>query len=108
MAQGYPCIYIDSLEETILEYDWLSLETHPPFFPGMELSIKDMRWAVERVFVDNLTPQKPCIWVLVAPSNKPPFVTDKHLESLEEIYEFQTNRELGDDGDDMFKSYELN
>lgn len=107
---GYPVVYINSIDDRIIEYDWLSIEVSPPLFPGMELSITDMRWVVKRVFVDQPQQGMPVLWVLVSPSNDEPFVLDTHIDSLKEIYEFQANRVLGENDTDegFYGSYELN
>lgn len=102
MTAAYPCVYISSLDYEIIQYDWLDITYHPPLFPGMEMDILDARWVVKRVYMDMVDIGKPCIWVLVSPSNDEPFVSEEHLGQILEAYEFHN------EGGSQFGLHELN
>ena len=107
----YPIIYISSLDDTIIAYDAIRLEVSPMFFPGMEVRAKDGRWEVDRVFVSDVGPGRPSIYVLLIPPVKPTFVKQKHKDFCTKVFnewEKQIKNQLlaNEIGDSMVKDLE--
>lgn len=116
MTTHYPVVYISTTNDEIVEYDWLEIGIQPYFFPNMELVIQGDIFSVVRVLTSRISDTQPVMYVLVAPCLKNDFVSTKHEEQVQQIYEFQMNQlaqqakedALGDDMTKALESYKWN
>ena len=96
----YPCVYVNTLDEKISDYDWLPIGLQPNFFPGMEMEMQGYRWVIKRVFVSSISAMRPVLYVYIAPAVEDSFVTEEHEAVVDGIYEFHANRQLKEAAED--------